>query len=39
MQPKPHYRIHKNEQDNAVSTHGPYKFSAFDQLLFFSVCL
>jgi hypothetical protein len=38
LQANPHYFIHKNEQHNAVSTHGPYKFSAFGQLLVFSVC-
>jgi hypothetical protein len=26
LQPKSHYCIHKNEHDNAVFTHGPYKF-------------
>jgi hypothetical protein len=31
---------HSQERtDNAVSTHGTYKFSAFGQLLVFSVCM
>jgi hypothetical protein len=38
LQPKPNYRNHKNEQDNTVSTHGTYEFSAFGQLLMFIVC-
>lgn len=39
LQPKPHYRIHKNEQDNEISTYGPYKFSAFGKVLVFIFCM